>query len=88
VSMHKLFTLEGEAMSLLEAIREASFRGWSKIIFESDRIIVADALQTNHMRVSKLSSIILCHLSLCYIVISILKLSSPSDKQTWWLTFY
>ncbi|GAU50607.1 hypothetical protein TSUD_410170 [Trifolium subterraneum] len=49
VSMHKFSTLEGEAMALLEAIHEASFRGWSNIVFESDSKIVVDALQTNHI---------------------------------------
>ncbi|GAU35379.1 hypothetical protein TSUD_57280 [Trifolium subterraneum] len=66
VSMHKFSTLEGEAMTLLEAIREASFRGWSNIVFESDSKIVVDALQTNHTGVSELSSIFMSIKSLLH----------------------
>jgi ribonuclease HI len=59
VSMHQLSTLEGEAMALLEVIREASIRGWSNIAFESDSQLVVDALQINHMGVSELNYIIM-----------------------------
>jgi ribonuclease HI len=34
-------------MAILEAIREASSRGWSNIIFESDSKVVVDAIKAN-----------------------------------------
>ncbi|PNY01933.1 hypothetical protein L195_g025236 [Trifolium pratense] len=40
ISKHHLSILEGDAMTLLEAIPEATSRGWSNIIFESDSKIV------------------------------------------------
>jgi ribonuclease HI len=51
--------LEGEAITILEAIRVASTIGWSIIIFESDSKVVVDVIQANYRGVSKLSSIIL-----------------------------
>ncbi|MCH96078.1 replication protein A 70 kDa dna-binding subunit [Trifolium medium] len=40
----KLTTIEGEAMTLLEAICEAATRGWNNMVFESDSKIVVDAI--------------------------------------------
>jgi ribonuclease HI len=51
--------LEGEAITILEAIRVASTIGWSNIIFESDFKVVVDVIQANYRGVLKLSSIIL-----------------------------
>jgi ribonuclease HI len=51
--------LEGEAITILEAIRVASTIGWSNIIFESDSKVVVDVIQANYRGVLKLSSIIL-----------------------------
>ncbi|CAJ2629979.1 unnamed protein product [Trifolium pratense] len=48
INKYHLSILEGEAMAILEAIREASTRGWSNIIFESDSKIVVDAIQASH----------------------------------------
>jgi hypothetical protein len=50
--MHKLAIVEGEAMSILEAIREAISRGWSNIVFESDFKVMVYAIQANHHGVS------------------------------------
>jgi hypothetical protein len=49
VSIHQLSTLQGESITLFEAIREACIRRWSNIVFESDFKLVVDVLQTNHM---------------------------------------
>jgi ribonuclease HI len=49
---------EGEALALLEAMRETIARGWSNIIFESDSKIVVDAVNSNHQGSSEWSSII------------------------------
>jgi hypothetical protein len=50
--MHKLAIVEGEAMSILEAIREAISRGWSNIVFESDFKVMVYAIQANRHGVS------------------------------------
>jgi hypothetical protein len=42
---HNLSVHEGEAIAILEAMREASSRGWSNIIFESDSKVVVDAIK-------------------------------------------
>jgi ribonuclease HI len=57
--MHKLAIAEGEAIAILETIREAISTGWSNIVFESDSKVVVDAIQANHHRVYELSSTIL-----------------------------
>jgi hypothetical protein len=44
---HNFTVAEGEAMAILEAIREASSRGWSNIIFKSDSKVVVDAIKAN-----------------------------------------
>jgi ribonuclease HI len=49
---------EGEAMALLEALRETIARGWSNVIFESDSKIVVNAVHSNHQGNSEGSSII------------------------------
>ncbi|XP_045790350.1 uncharacterized protein LOC123885137 isoform X2 [Trifolium pratense] len=59
MSMHKLAIVEGEAMAILEAMRQATSRGWSNIVFESDSKVVVDAIQANHHGIAELSSIIL-----------------------------
>jgi hypothetical protein len=59
VSIHQLSTLQGESITLFEAIREACIRRWSNIVFESDFKLVVDVLQTNHMSVSELNYIIM-----------------------------
>ncbi|CAJ2672690.1 unnamed protein product [Trifolium pratense] len=41
--MHKLTVVEGEAMTILEAMRETISRGWLNIIFESDSKVVVEA---------------------------------------------
>jgi ribonuclease HI len=50
--------LEGEAITILEAIRVASTIGWSNIIFESDSKVVVDAVHSNHHGNSEWSSLI------------------------------
>jgi ribonuclease HI len=55
---HTLTVAEGEAKALLEAIREATSRGWSNIVFESDCKVVVDAVHTSLHGNSELSSII------------------------------
>jgi ribonuclease HI len=59
---------EGEALALLEALREAIARGWSNVVFESDSKVVVDAVHSNFQGNSELSSLIssiklllLCH---------------------------
>ncbi|MCI12028.1 trypsin/chymotrypsin inhibitor, partial [Trifolium medium] len=59
ICMYNLKVAEGEVMAILEAIRVATSRGWSKIVFERDSKVVVDAIQANHHGVSKMSSIIL-----------------------------
>jgi ribonuclease HI len=49
---------EGEALALLEAMRESLDRGWSNIIFESDSKVVVDAVHSNHHGNSEWSSLI------------------------------
>ncbi|GAU26279.1 hypothetical protein TSUD_224710 [Trifolium subterraneum] len=58
MSTHKLTIVEGEAMAILEAMREAISRRWFNIVFESDSKVVVDAIHANHQGVSELSSII------------------------------
>jgi ribonuclease HI len=43
---------------MLEAMREATFRGWSNIIFESDSKVVVEVIESNPQRRSELCSII------------------------------
>ncbi|GAU15595.1 hypothetical protein TSUD_108540 [Trifolium subterraneum] len=45
--MHELTIVEGEAMTILHAMREAVSRGWTNIMFESDSTIVVDAIHSN-----------------------------------------
>jgi ribonuclease HI len=55
---HHFTVPEGEALAILEALRVASSRGWSNIIFESDSKVVVDAIKaTSHGR-SELCSIL------------------------------
>ncbi|WJX23528.1 hypothetical protein P8452_12731 [Trifolium repens] len=55
---HNFTVPEGEALAILEALRVASSRGWSNIIFESDSKVVVDAIKaTSHGR-SELCSIL------------------------------
>ncbi|GAU15596.1 hypothetical protein TSUD_108550 [Trifolium subterraneum] len=58
ISMHELTIVEGEAMTILHAMREAVSRGWTNIMFESDSTIVVDAIHSNCQGLSELSSII------------------------------
>ncbi|MCI21756.1 hypothetical protein A2U01_0042926, partial [Trifolium medium] len=60
---HKLTVIDGEALALLEAIREAASRGWSNIMFESDSKTVVDAV---HTKVAILSLVLLFSLLSCY----------------------
>jgi ribonuclease HI len=55
---HSFTVAEGEAMAMLEAMREATSRGWSNIIFESDSKTVIDAIDSNPQGRSELCSII------------------------------
>jgi ribonuclease HI len=55
---HHLATCEGEAMAIIEALRTASARGWSQVVFESDSKNVVDAIYAKHNGVSEFSSII------------------------------
>jgi hypothetical protein len=56
----------GEAMAILEVMREAISRGWTNIVFESDFKIVMDAIHANTQGISELCSIIsLIKSSLC-----------------------
>jgi ribonuclease HI len=58
-SCEQNFTVaEGEAMAILEAMREANSRGWSNIIFESDSKVVVEAIDSNPRGRSELCSII------------------------------
>ncbi|PNX86938.1 trypsin/chymotrypsin inhibitor [Trifolium pratense] len=59
MSMHNLVVVEGETMTILKAMRHATSRGWSNIVFESDSKVVVDAIQANHHGIAELSSIIL-----------------------------
>jgi ribonuclease HI len=45
-------------MAILEAIREASSRGWSNIIFDSDSKVVVDAIKATSPGRSELCSIV------------------------------
>ncbi|GAU43459.1 hypothetical protein TSUD_140970 [Trifolium subterraneum] len=56
--MHKYTAAEGEATTILEAMREAISRGWTNIVFESDSKVVVDAIQANSQGISELCSII------------------------------
>jgi hypothetical protein len=56
---HILTAAEGEAMAILEAMREAISRGWTNIVFESDSKIAVDAIQANNHGILELCSIIL-----------------------------
>jgi hypothetical protein len=58
---HNFTVVEGESMTILEAIREAISRGWSNIIFESDSKVVVEAIKSNPQGRSEL----------CYIIVSI-----------------
>jgi ribonuclease HI len=53
-----LSILEGEAMALLEAMEEATHRGLSPIIFESDSKLVVDAISSRQSGVSEFSILI------------------------------
>jgi ribonuclease HI len=55
---YKVSVAEGEALALLEAMRESLARGWSNIIFESDSKVVVDAVHSNHHGNSEWSSLI------------------------------
>ncbi|KAK2454714.1 hypothetical protein QL285_002249 [Trifolium repens] len=57
-SMHKLAIVEGDAIAILEAIHEATYRGWSNIVFESDSKVVVDPILANQHGISALSNII------------------------------
>jgi hypothetical protein len=46
-------------LAILEPIREATSKGWSNIVFESNSKIIADVVQANHNVLSKLNSIIM-----------------------------
>ncbi|GAU51577.1 hypothetical protein TSUD_414260 [Trifolium subterraneum] len=56
--LHKLTIEEGEAMAILEAMREAISQGWPNIIFESDSKVVVDAIKAPPQGISELNSII------------------------------
>ncbi|GAU49043.1 hypothetical protein TSUD_237000 [Trifolium subterraneum] len=49
---------EGEAIAMLEAIKELSQRGFTNVLFETDSKNVADAIRHMHNGVSEFSSII------------------------------
>jgi ribonuclease HI len=55
---HNFTVPEGEALAILEAMRVASSRGWSNIIFESDSKVVVDAIKAVSPGRSELCSII------------------------------
>jgi ribonuclease HI len=55
---HILTVVEGEAMTILEAMREAISKGWSNIMFESDSKVVVEANKANPQGTSELWSII------------------------------
>jgi ribonuclease HI len=49
---------EGEALALLEAMRQCINHGWSNIVFDSDSKIVVDAAHANKQGNSELNSLI------------------------------
>jgi hypothetical protein len=51
-------SIEGEALTLLEAMKDIASRGINHVNFETDSKRVADALQRPHMEASKFSAII------------------------------
>jgi ribonuclease HI len=55
---HNFTVPEGEALAILEAMRVASSRGWTNIIFESDSKVVIDAIKTVSQGRSELCSIL------------------------------
>jgi ribonuclease HI len=59
ICRNTLTVVEGEAMTILEAMRVAISKGWSNIIFESDSKVVVDAVYSNNHGNSEWSSIIL-----------------------------
>ncbi|GAU44733.1 hypothetical protein TSUD_88180 [Trifolium subterraneum] len=85
MSTHKLTIVEGEAMAILEAMREAISRRWFNIVFESDSKVVVDAIHANHQGVSELSSII-ASIRLLLQCNQNFEISSLSDKRIWRLT--
>jgi ribonuclease HI len=55
---YKVSVAEGEALALLEAMRDTLARGWSNIIFKSDSKVVVDAVHSKHQGNSEWSSLI------------------------------
>ncbi|MCI21718.1 hypothetical protein A2U01_0042888, partial [Trifolium medium] len=54
----KLNIIEGEAMTIKEAMSETIQRGFTQVIFESDSKVVVDAILSRNVGVSEFCSII------------------------------
>ncbi|MCI12862.1 cytochrome P450, partial [Trifolium medium] len=54
----KCSVIEGEAIALLEAMKELQHRGFNSVIFETDALNIENAIRHRHTGVSEFSSII------------------------------
>jgi ribonuclease HI len=73
---------EGEALALLEALREAIARGWSNVVFEMTPKLSSMMCTQIYKKIRNgvlLSLLLSCY----YIVIQTLRLSLRSGKRTW-----